>query len=220
MTTSCRQRVPILQRGERRRYPIRGFLATEETFQEAILVDTYNVSLSYFTIDIYLSKCYNTRMRRKKIPLDKEQLSELLKERSITEIASKYDCHIKTVYGNMKKLGIVPPKYGNTSSHLRRGSVSVHWKGGKRRTPEGYIRVYQPEHPYAAEDRTVLEHRLVMEQKLGRYLKPHEIVHHNNGIKHDNRPENLELTVSTNHRGKITCPYCSKEFHYKRGILA
>jgi hypothetical protein len=61
--------------------------------------------------------------------------------------------------------------------------------------PTGYIKVYHPQHPMANCDGYVLEHRLVMADMLGRPLHSFENVHHINGIRDDNRPENLELWV-------------------------
>lgn len=63
-------------------------------------------------------------------------------------------------------------------------------------TNQGYVYVRAREHPRAVKNNgLVFEHILVMEKRLGRYLLPNENVHHKNGIKTDNRDENLELWV-------------------------
>lgn len=67
------------------------------------------------------------------------------------------------------------------------------WTGGRNVTSQGYIEVYAPDHPHATQRGYVLEHRLVMEQVVGRYLDPEEVVHHENDNTQDNDPGNLRL---------------------------
>lgn len=96
-----------------------------------------------------------------------------------------------------------------------KGDKSPSWKGGKRQTQKGYILIYKPEHLYCNSSKCVLQHRLVMEKHLGRYLKEDECVHHKNGIKNDNRIENLILFVQNKNWHKECCPKCNFQFIIK-----
>jgi hypothetical protein len=75
------------------------------------------------------------------------------------------------------------------------------WKGGRTRHKAGYVMVRTPDHPRAKKSPYVFEHILVAEQMLGRYLEPGESVHHLNGIRDDNRPDNLELWTTPHPSG-------------------
>ena len=94
------------------------------------------------------------------------------------------------------------------------GEKHWHWKGGKSKLGE-YIYLKRRKHPYANSQGYVAEHRLIMEKKLGRYLTSNEEIHHKNGIKTDNRIENLKLVVKKIHFGEVVCPHCLKSFKIK-----
>ena len=87
---------------------------------------------------------------------------------------------------------------------FKKGNKHPDWKGGRIKAKNGYILVYRPAHPFARHwnKHYVAEHRLVMEKKLGRYLTNKEVVHHINGIRDDNRIENLKLKTKGKHIGE------------------
>jgi len=75
----------------------------------------------------------------------------------------------------------------------RKGKDRYNWKGGRRKRGNGYVSLLQEDGSYRQ------EHILVVERKLGRKLLPDETVHHKNGLRDDNREENLELRVRAKH---------------------
>ena len=71
--------------------------------------------------------------------------------------------------------------------------------GHKKKRKDGYVAVYFPDHPKSNKDGYIMEHVLVMECCIGRWIKDDEVVHHINHIRNDNRIENLQLMTFKEH---------------------
>lgn len=86
------------------------------------------------------------------------------------------------------------------STRARTREKNPNWKGGRTIASTGYVLIKVGfDHHLAAVNGYAYEHRLVAEKILGRRLRPGELVHHINGIKTDNRPENIEVCKSIAH---------------------
>ena len=85
----------------------------------------------------------------------------------------------------------------------RCGSNSPNWKGGRTHTSTGYVLLMSPGHPRAWRDGYVLEHVLVAEAALGKPLPERAVVHHVNGIKTDNRPQNLVVCQDNGYHSSL-----------------
>ena len=116
-----------------------------------------------------------------------DSLREMIEVEKISqrEAAQRIGVHTTTIENWCKTLSLKTQRTGPRSGDKHPG-----WKGG-RVLIGGYWYVYMPEHPNATKLLRVAEHRLVMEKQLRRYLLPSEVVHHINGDRQDNRPENL-----------------------------
>lgn len=86
----------------------------------------------------------------------------------------------------------------NSSQRLT-GSRHPNWKGGIKHTKRGYVHIKQPDHVRADLGGYVLEHILVWEKVHNQVLPDGWIIHHLNGIKDDNRPQNLEGLPNKKH---------------------
>ena len=79
-----------------------------------------------------------------------------------------------------------------------RGNLNPGWRGGVVKNGNGYVMIRMPEHPFNING-YVAEHRLLIEQSIGRYLSSNEHIHHLNGDKTDNRIENMVVLSNEEH---------------------
>ncbi|MBM4177494.1 HNH endonuclease [Candidatus Gribaldobacteria bacterium] len=132
-------------------------------------------------------------------------------DKLLSEIAEICEVSLSTISRWAARFEIreIRPYSGDKS-----GPNNPFWKGGRYKDKNsGYVFIHQPDHPAANANGYVLEHRLVMEEKLGRYLKQNEMIAHKNGKKNDNRAQNLILTLVGEPTGQeIKCPYCQERF--------
>ena len=86
----------------------------------------------------------------------------------------------------------------------KQGNEHYKWKpnGTRIQTKAGYIKVKLPEHPNSHMG-WVYEHVAVMSKSIGRKLNKNESVHHKNGIKWDNRLQNLQLWVKVSQQDNL-----------------
>jgi hypothetical protein len=107
----------------------------------------------------------------------------------------------------------------------KRGPESHSWKGGRRITSGGYVEIHMPSHHRARKNGYVFEHIVVAEKKEGRRMSRDECVHHADGNKENNSPENIIVIKRSAHSGQharlrsrkveMICSVCHAPFYVK-----
>ena len=153
---------------------------------------------SYNPNPVFCSKECKNKSQQDPLNNKSSEIIELyLSGNTLDEIACQFNTTEKVVTNILKRNNIPRRKAVKRNQF---GENNRMWKGGRTKNKSGYILITMPDHPNASKKGLVMEHRLVMESHIGRYLNKDEAVHHKNFIKDDNRIENLQLMTHSEHK--------------------
>jgi HNH endonuclease len=152
-----------------------------------------------------MSHHYGPKLRDR---LTREELHRLYHEERLSQaqIAARFGVTPGAIHWRMCRWGI--PARDMTEARIEAartrfsGPNNPRWKGGRTHV-NGYVLVQAPDHPRVDHRGYVREHILVWEEAHGTLLPDGWHVHHKNGVKDDNRPENLEAMTHGEHRDVI-----------------
>jgi hypothetical protein len=127
--------------------------------------------------------------------------------RHLKDIAQEYGVSYQALRIKLKRVGLIPQ-----ASPRLRGPAHGSWQGGKT-VVSGYIYVIPvgDDLDYCVPNSLgyVAEHRLIMGRMIGRPVRKDETVHHINGDRRDNSPENLQLRQGNHGKGaRLVCGDC------------
>ncbi len=124
---------------------------------------------------------------------ERRLVAEYKKDRqAIKKLAVEWGVHITTLYLRLNYLGIKRRRGGDASKGTQTKENNPNWKGGEWIDSQGYVSTSRGR-----------KHRLVAAKILGRPLLDREVVHHVNGDRTDNRPENIAVLMSQSEHMKI-----------------
>lgn len=145
--------------------------------------------------------------RKHNLPLGEVKHMYLKDRLSYDTIGKKFGCSGATIRKRLQARGIPAQPYAT-------GESCPQWKGGRRRQTQGYIEVFNPQHPRANANGYVLEQVKVWEEEHGTPIPEGWVIHHINGVRDDNHPHNLEALP----RGKHMSNHMI-EYHRKRRLI-
>lgn len=159
---------------------------------------------------------YGLSLKQRKRPAQKDSLkNEVLSKYQVgmtsAELALMIGCSAKYVQNVLNSHNVERLNRG-----ARHGELNPAYKFGRIIDNDGYAHIPAPaDHPYARKSGRIAEHRHIVEQHLGRYLEPHEVVDHIDGLHLHNDPSNLRVFESNAHHLHATIlgktPNWSKE---------